>query len=269
VGGSRRHRPTSREDAGRRPPLVSDSAPQLATLHVWRVPASRVPAAVARMAADRWLLRRVAGLSFARLLGTADGRTFTLAGADLRRWALLCCWRSAAAAVQFDRHAPTSRAWSRLAVQTWRVDLRPIRSRGRWSGQAPFETSQDDPPSVSPYGGPVAVLTRARLRPTRATRFWRAVPAVADELARADGLAFALGVSEAPMAVQGTFSLWRDTAAMESFAYRGSAHRNVVDRTVREGWYAEELFARFAVVASAGTVDVADPLPGLPGGVEP
>jgi hypothetical protein len=44
---------------------------------------------------------------------------------------------------------------------------------------------------------------------------------------------------------QGTVSLWRSNRHLVEFAYRNPDHRRV--RTPAEGWYAEELSARFAV----------------------
>jgi hypothetical protein len=41
---------------------------------------------------------------------------------------------------------------------------------------------------------------------------------------------------------------------------RADAHAAVVARTAPERWYAEELFARFAVVGGRGTLDGQDPL---------
>ena len=55
-----------------------------------------------------------------------------------------------------------------------------------------------------------------------------------------------------PSALQGTFSVWRDAAAIRDFAYRLPVHRAVIDQTRSTGWYAEELFARFAVLEVTG-----------------
>ena len=107
--------------------------------------------------------------------------------------------------------------------------------------------------------GPVAALTRARLRPGSALGFWQAVPPVSADLTGRPGLRAALGIGEAPVGLQGTFSLWESGAAVRAFA-RGEAHTEVVARTEPERWYAEELFARFDVVGSAGTLDGRDPL---------
>jgi hypothetical protein len=79
------------------------------------------------------------------------------------------------------------------------------------------------------------------------------VPPVALELHRSPGLVLSLGIGEAPIGLQGTFSLWQSAAALADFAYRQPAHRAVVERTHELDWYAEELFARFAVLDVAGT----------------
>ncbi|MGH3928140.1 MAG: hypothetical protein ACRDTT_35640, partial [Pseudonocardiaceae bacterium] len=65
---------------------------------------------------------------------------------------------------------------------------------------------------------------------------------------------------EAPIGLQGTFSVWASCADLTTFAYRGAAHRDVIRRTAEVGWYSEELFARFAVLRTTGTIDGGDPL---------
>jgi hypothetical protein len=67
-------------------------------------------------------------------------------------------------------------------------------------------------------------------------------------------------MGEAPLGVQGTFSLWRDAAALHAYAYEGDAHRTAIRQTAARRWYAEELFARFAVLSAAGALDGRDPL---------
>jgi hypothetical protein len=226
------------------------------TLHLWRVPATAVPQAALRLALDRSALRHTPGLVFWKLLGTGDARTFAARDADPRTWALLGVWEDAGALAAFERRSPVSAAWRRLAVERWRADLRLVAARGRWSGCAPFGPAG----GVAPPGRPVAALTRARLVPRRAAAFWRAVPPVTADLHRHPGLLFAVGVGEAPVGFQGTFSVWESAAAMRAFAYRGAAHRRVIAETAALGWYAEELFARFAVMQTTGTVRGHDPL---------
>ena len=205
--------------------------------------------ALLRMAGDRGRLGRTVGLRFAKLLGTGDGRTFTVRDADRNRWGLLATWDDAVDAAAFEA-GPVARGWGRIADERLRVDLRPLTSRGRWSGREPFGT----PEPGRAYDGPVAALTRARIRAGRLRTFWRAVPPVSADLHGAAGLRLALGVGEAPIGLQGTFSLWDSPAAVTEFAYRRPAHLEAVRRTAEVGWYSEELFARFAVLAVEGTV---------------
>ena len=73
------------------------------------------------------------------------------------------------------------------------------------------------------------------------------------DLDGAEGLRLRLGIGEAPVGLQGTFSIWRSAADVTAFAYRGAAHVEVIRRTQQRDWYAEELFARFAVIGVEGT----------------
>jgi hypothetical protein len=220
--------------------------PALVTLHIWGIPTRRVPAAVVRMGLDRRPLRSPAGPAFAKLLGTGDGRTFTVRDADPRHWGLLATWRDPADADAFE-HGPVARAWGSITTERLRVDLRPLSSRGEWSRRRPFGD-----PEPTPYAGTVAAVTRARIAPRQLVRFWRSVPPVSADLHRSPGLRLSMGIGEAPVGLQGTFSVWESTAALTEFAHRRPAHVEAVRRTAELGWYSEELFARFAVLAMDG-----------------
>ena len=217
-------------------------------LRLWHV--DRVGPALARMATGRRHLRGRPGLRFAKLLGTGRGRTFTVGDADPHHWALLTVWDDIAAADA----GPDPRLlepWDVAATECLRVRMTPLTSRGRWAGRDPFaEPTGLVPPA---HDGPVAAITRARLRPTRAVSFWRAVPPVVADVARAPGLRLAIGAGEAPVLLQGTFTLWESDRALTDFAYRTAAHRAVVARTEAARWYAEDLFARLAVHEVSGT----------------
>ena len=244
----------ARPRRARSPGTPSSCPPHLVTLHVWGVPASRIPLALGRMAKDRQLLRRQPA-TFTKLLGTGSGRTFRVRDADLRHWALLATWADDASAAAFD-NSPTARGWRQIADEQLAVHMAPVRSRGLWSRRAPFGPaghgpSRDTKPSTD--AEPVASITRARIRPTKIRTFWRAVPPVSRDLHSVDGLRLAIGIGEAPLGLQGTFSLWRDADALTAFAHGREAHRTVIRRTTREDWYAEELFARFRVLSVRGT----------------
>ncbi|WP_240506740.1 spheroidene monooxygenase [Thermoactinospora rubra] len=205
---------------------------------------------------DRPLLRRTAGLRFWRLLGTGRGRS-TTPGADLRRWALLAVWRSEEDLEGFLRASPVAGRWRAEAREAWHVRLLPLAARGRWGGTDPFADVSARP---AEWAGPVAVLTRAAIRPGRLVAFYRSVPAVDASLRDQEGCLRSVGMGEWPLARQATFSLWRDQAAVHGFAYRGAAHRDVIARVRAHNWYSEELFARFAPYAQEGTWDGSDPL---------
>jgi hypothetical protein len=231
---------------------LSPLVPELVTLHVWGVPTARIPHAVAAMARDRRPVAQAPGHTFHKLLGTGDGRTFTVKDADPRRWALLVCWSDARAAATFEHSAVVRRwdSWAAAGGERFRVAMTPLASRGWWDGRQPF----GDPGPASERTSMVAALTRARLRPRLTPAFWRAVPPVNARLHDSAGLVTSLGIGEAPLGLQGTFSLWESTKAMTDFAHGSPEHRRVIAQTRETGWYSEELFARFAVVEASGWI---------------
>ena len=61
------------------------------------------------------------------------------------------------------------------------------------------------------------------------------------------------------MLQQVTFSIWPSKAAMDGFARTG-AHAEAIRAVRDEGWFKEELYARFAVQSDSGTWGGTSPL---------
>ena len=93
----------------------------------------------------------------------------------------------------------------------------------------------------------MAALTRASIRLRHAARFWRHAPATHDGIARAEGCRLAVGLGEAPLLRQATFSLWDNAQAMDAYA-RSGAHLAAIQGAYRQGWFSESMFVRFAPI---------------------
>jgi hypothetical protein len=210
----------------------------LVTLDVRRVRPAAVPALVAggrRAVTDS---RRDPRVRLAKLLATTGDR---FVPRDLRptRWALLTARTDGRATAPWAPHGEAAT-----------LQLRPLSGYGGWDGRRLLDAEL-----AASWTGPVAVLTRATLRARHVRRFYAAVPAVARDIAAADGLRVAFGIGESPWLRQGTVSVWDSAAAVSAFLRGSAAHGSAVRRTPQVGWYAEELFARLAVVHGSGSID--------------
>lgn len=199
-------------------------------------------------------LTKAHGLSFYKLMGSGGGHGFSL-WPDWSVYALLSVWEHTEAAQAFFGD-PTSyyHAFAHRCQEAYTLFLRPQHVQGQWSGKQPFQTNG----ALSK--GPVAVLTRARIRWRHVWGFWRFVPGVSDRLQQHPGCLLAKGVGEWPLIQQATFSVWTSEEAMKNYAYGDENHVRVIRETRRRGWYSEEMFARFGVEAAHGQWGGRNPL---------
>ncbi|MFM7359516.1 MAG: spheroidene monooxygenase [Actinomycetota bacterium] len=217
-------------------------------VYFWKIPSKQILWAILRMALDRRTLKRNSSITFWKLLGTGKGETFTPRDADPRRWGLLINIEEDALA-EFENSRLIKR-WNERSIDRFEATLKPIAVHGKWSKKSPFKSE------IAPidWSGKVVAITRARIKWRKNFLFWRSVPSVTKSLKSAPGLISAIGIGEAPLGLQGTFSIWEDPKTISYFAYRGQAHKEVIAATAREKWYAEELFGRFALINSTGVL---------------
>ena len=219
----------------------------ITVIYFWQIKRVDIPFALFRMAIDRTLLRRTKGVTFAKMLGCGKGETFTPTDADPTRWGCLVVIPENQLSELDDSR--TIRAWRKKSVTEFRVLLDPIASTGMWSKQKPFE-----PSAPANFDGQVVAITRARIKASQTMRFFKSVPPVTASLHSSPGLISTIGIGEAPIGLQGTFSLWESMQAIKDFAYKGAAHQKAIAQTSEFDWYAEELFARFAVREIRGKI---------------
>lgn len=210
-----------------------------------------------QMGAARFVLPRVPGIGFWKLCGSGTGEGFT-PRPNTAVWAILATWPDLATARDRVAQARPFATWAARAAETWTVFLEPASARGQWSGQQPFHPGGDTPV------GPLAALTRATVRPSRVLRFWSRVPDISAVIGADPNVAFKIGIGEVPMLHQVTFSIWPDAASMANFARGDGPHGRAIRAVRDEGWFKDELYARFRVLGATGTWAGGDPLARLP-----
>ncbi len=216
----------------------------ITVVYFWRIKKVFLPIAIVFMAINKIQLKKLPGISFVKMLGTGKGESFTPKDADPTRWGILVTV-SENQISNLDKSF-VIRSWQKICKKEYRVILKPISSHGFWSRKQPFSVEKFD------WSAKIAAVTRARIVWRKNVIFWRAVPPVTESLHQSPGLLNAIGIGEAPIGLQGTFSVWKDAASLRDFAYKGKAHSEAIKATSAQQWYSEELFARFAVIEERG-----------------
>lgn len=228
----------------------------IVSLTIVRYRKAFIPFALFAMAIHRLPLALQKGCTFWKLLGCGRNGTFDLSP-DWQQWGLLAVWNTRDDFDNFQQRSFISLWWKKLATESWTILAEPLQSHGKWDGKEPFGHAD-----AKDYTGPIAVLTRATIRLNRLKNFWSHVDQAAAHMAQAQGYITSVGIGEAPVYRQATFSVWESLDDVKAFAYRSREHAEVIKKTRSEGWYSEELFARFKPVATWGTLNGSDPLQG-------
>lgn len=137
--------------------------------------------------------------------------------------------------------------------------LEPVECRGKWDGKECFGQL----PKQGNYEGPIAILTRATIRLSQLSSFWKNVDAVAVQMSTAKGFITSIGIGEMPYIKQATFSIWQSKESMKAFAYNMKEHAEVIQKTRKEKWYSEEMFVRFKPLKITGSINGNNPLKGI------
>jgi hypothetical protein len=240
---------------------------KLAVLTLTRYPSRHIITALHSMPLFRFPLSNNKKVKFFKLLGCGRSGSFDL-NPDWNQYGIFTVSESQ----EMQSFSPETyeewkkefygnfitRWWKFCGCETWTIILEPILSHGSWSGVELFPDAKNKPGT-----GPIAVLTRASIRPLKAVDFWKNVKPVQEQMKYAKGLVFSVGIGEMPFLKQATFSLWKNEEEMKLFAYSMQQHRDVISKTRTRDWYSEEMFTRFRPLAQAGLIKGMNPGAGI------
>ena len=194
------------------------------------------------------------GLRFAKVMGSGHEGGFTLRPSATHQ-GFVAVFDHLNDALDFVQHPYVTEARKRTK-ESWVGVMRIDSTRGQWDGVewAKTTSSQCDlegSDAICAHPERLAVLTRASIRPAKAMAFWRHAPTAQGDLHLAQGCEIAMGLGEAPLVRQCTFSLWENQDDMIRYAHDG-AHRSAIESAHRNGFFQESLFVRMKLLAMSG-----------------
>lgn len=212
-----------------------------------------------QMGLSRDRLKGIPGMTFGKMLGTGAGQGFKM-WPNWNVYGLLQCWSSESSADSFFSTHPWWQLLLDYSDEQWTTYMQAVKTHGTWDGMEPFHVASGSFQADDLVG----VLTRATIARAHLWHFWSRVARVSRAITDIPHKPlFSMGIGELPVIQQATFSFWRSTHEMTAYAYKHPYHKEVVSKTRKNGWYAEELFARFRPYRSTGTWNGPHPLQSL------
>ncbi len=234
----------------------------LATLTIIRYKKRYIPFAMLAMALHHipfWFNQKT---SFYKLLGCGKNGNFDK-HPDWQQWGILAVHTEELPGINSslkDLYGSFISNWLQLFnCEICTFYLEPLEGHGKWDGKECFGIL----PKQSNYDGAIAILTRATIRLSQLSSFWKNVNAVAVQMSNAKGFVTSIGIGEMPFIKQATFSIWQNKESMKAFAYQMKEHADVIRKTRKENWYSEDMFVRFKPIKVTGTINGNNPLDGI------
>jgi hypothetical protein len=190
--------------------------------------------------------QHIPGLQFCKVLGSGYNGGFSTKP-SLTKQGFLCVFDSAQNANRFEESSSIVRAYQDHAHEFFLASVQPYSSRGSWSGFS-MSCTNPNPPVI----GPIASLTRASIRPSKARQFWAKAKPAEDAIALASGKILTAGIGEAPYFRQATFTIWDNAQSLEQYAQQG-AHLSAIKAAYGQAYFSESMFTRFRVIKAQGT----------------
>ena len=178
-------------------------------------------------------------LDFARALGTGGGNGFSIIP-SLKKYSFLIFSKQYQDPKSFI-DPPVIKEYKTRSKSYLEVSGLLVKSHGKWNGENPFLTTEIEIENEDP----IAVITRATIRPSKLMDFWLHVPKTSKFMYGHPAAIFQSGIGEYPLFMQATFSIWKSKKELYEAAYSDTVHAEIVKKTRQRRWYKEELFAEF------------------------
>ena len=218
------------------------------------LPQHRIWAWMKLMQGTRGLFKTFPGLRFAKVMGSGEGGGFGLRPSSTHQ-GLIMVFDDLIHAYQSLKSGEIMR-YQEKTHEYWQGVLLVDSCRGSWDHQSwnsqnvLQEAVQDPVQSGSAHDGSsayIASLTRASIRASQAMNFWRFAPPAQVDLKKASGCELAVGLGEAPLLRQCTFSVWQDAQSLTNYAHQG-AHMRAIGAAQKHNFFTESMFVRMKVL---------------------
>jgi spheroidene monooxygenase len=225
---------------------------QLACFSLFRYKGKNKKWGIRQMFTSREVLDKWENLKFYKLVGLGAGSGYSLK-TNFDSYGIFTVWDDPLHAEKFF-NSPVFKQYLDKSVEHFTIIMRPITSRGSWSGFKGWKLSKLDPDNKL-----ICVLTRATIKVRFIYPFFNMISRVMKDHNSFPGLLFSRGFSEMPFREQATFSIWENVDQMKKFAYK-SFHAIAIKITRKRKGFREDMYTRFQPVATLGTWRGENPL---------